>query len=185
MISQKTLVGTLALSVTLNAFLLGFVVARGHGDAFAPPPPFMHEKGPHGGPHGGPDGGPFGGPLADAAAKLPEAYRAQVQQLIRDGKAAGETHIQTMHTLFGQMTPLLTAPTFDPVQMKQLFAQIDAEDLQLKENMSGVMIKIATLLPDEARIAFFKQAQPPHPFGPEGPGKNNDAHGDGILPPPR
>ncbi len=181
MIPQKAILGALALSITLNAFLLGFVLARNHGGDFAPPPPFMQERGPLGGPHGGPDGGPFNGPLADAAAKLPEAYRAQVQHVLTEGKTAGDTHLQAMRALFEQMDPLLTAQTFDPAQMKKLFSQIDAEDLQLKENMSGIMMRIATLLPDEERIKFFKEARPPNPFGP----KNNEDHGDGMLPPPR
>lgn len=168
---QYSVSGILVISVLLNAFLIGFVFSR----CMTPPmmPPFMHEGMMHGGPGFDGPGGPGmhgphgpGGPehfMDEAVNVLPEDEQAKVTALIDANHQNMEEDIHSIHDLVSQLRPVLIADKLDEKKLSDIEKKIDAQDAKLKQDTSKLMHTIATALPDEDRINFFKAAmhEPP------------------------
>lgn len=143
--NQKIVYITLALSILLNAFLLGFVVAHGH------------MRGPHGGP--GFPGGPEA-MLEQLAEKLPPDHRDQVKKLLHAQSEKMHTAFMDMRVMIDEVQPILTAEKFDEGKLRALSDKIDAHDRQIKQGIAETLINIAKTLPDAERIEFFNHLPP-------------------------
>lgn len=155
MTNKNRLYGVLFVSLMANAFLLGFLVAHTAG----PMPPFPP-------PHGR-------GPMPDmmmkkAVAVLDNPYRTRVRETIRQKQDKVDRERAQMGAVFDRLEPVFTAETFSPEKLKALELEISAHDLAMKENISSMMVEIATKLPDEQRILFFRElfSKNPPPFMP-------------------
>lgn len=148
----KGLAIALGISALLNAFLIGFLCSH----VLQPMPPFP----PHG-PHGGPEA--F---MEQSLGVLDVPYRDQVRVIMGEKRASIEHDMKQMRSLFEQIAPMLTAPTFDIEKFHDLGQQISAQDGKIRQNMATMMEEIATKLPDEQRVKFFKEFTSNMPPGP-------------------
>lgn len=159
MMSKNKLQVVLTVSLLLNAFLLGVMVS-GH---FTHKPPFP--------PPGGP-GGP-GGPemmFEKAVEALDAEYREEVAEIVTEKFTLAKERREEMRTTFEQLEAVLSAETFDSDAFLALEEKIHAHDEAIKNNISSMMVSIASSLPDDQRVKFFNEFfknKPPH-FGKKG-----------------
>lgn len=141
--TSKKIYSMLSLSVLVNAFLLGMIFSR----VLSPfPPPFigMHEP-------------------RMVGVGLESPYKEQVSNIVTQRQEAMREDMAQMRDLFDQINTVLTAPQFDIEKLREIDGKISAQDKEMKENMAGMMEDIATKLPDEQRIKFFKEFSSNHP----------------------
>ncbi len=157
--NKNLILGLLACSLILNAFLAGYLVAN-HGRHFMPPSP-LHR-------------------MEKAIDHLDPAYQDKVRAIVHDNQAQLDKEMKEMGNTFHDIHPILTAPHFDAQKLRELHKKLFAYDDKLKEGMLSMLIKIGEILPDKERITFFEEIKPedhgPHGFG----GPDGGPHG----PPP-
>ncbi len=168
----------LAMSVLLNAFLLGYILSgpmSPHTKSFPehsefgmnmdhdgpPPPMFDQSDGPRGdkGPNGPEDH--IAKLFEEKARALPIETRSKVMDIIGKYKAESKTE-QDISQIFDNLQTALTADPLDRQQIIDLHKSMRQSDLANKDRMEQMVLDIAQTLSPEERKDFFRMGPPRH-----------------------
>lgn len=154
----------LVLSLLLNAFMLGFLLAGpALGPArYGPPPPPHHGPAEH---------------LYKAAENLAPERKEQVVKILHRYTKEIDAHMHQGMSGFKEIRDVLQADELDPENLDAVFARMAAHHKDVGVLMGAMFEDLAAVLPDkEERMRFFEQALPPEPpfppqlgRGPRGP----------------
>lgn len=168
----------LAISVLLNAFLLGYILSgpmSPHTRSFPdhpefainmdndmpPPPMFDQGEGRRGdkGPNGPEDH--IARLFEEKARALPTETRNKVMDIIGKYKEESKTE-QDISQIFDNLQTALTADPLDRQQIIDLHKSMRQSDLANKDRMEQMVLDIAQTLSPKERKDFFRMGPPPH-----------------------
>lgn len=149
-LGSRKLALALACSLILNAFLAGYATSALTRHQWGPPPsPFER--------------------MDKALAKVDPQNAARVRAIIETHRRNFERHMRDRAADFDKIQTILTAPHFDAAALRKVHEDMAMEDPKREEILS-LLIAIAQTLPDDERIAFFKDSAPERPhFAPPPP----------------
>ncbi len=162
--SKSKTTTALFLSALINMFLLG-VVFSSHtmrpDTPHRPPPP--HKQGAF------PQFEHAKNTLSLESKKIVEKIIAHHSDIMRNDTHALQRHMQ-------EAQDLLLSSTLDKAALENTHKNMDTHNVKIKVSLSNMIYKIATELPDEERIEFFKRALPQHPHGKPPPPRGRPPH---------
>lgn len=95
-----------------------------------------------------------------AIETLPMPYKKDIKNKWDLHRKDLRAHIGTMFSSMQNVRAILTAEKLDLDAFQQVHLKMLNSDKDLKKKMSNMAIEIASVLPDEERIKFFKAAIP-------------------------
>jgi len=119
-----------------------------------------------------------------AADHVDEKYRKDLIALIGKQEETARASMDAMRCRMDEMFDSSSAKTFDKDALLAKEKVVSQEDAKIKEALLNTMIDIASMLPDEQRVSFFKEIVPAGAFagkpeheGPQGRGSRNEPNG--------
>lgn len=139
---NKAISATLFLSLLLNVFLIGFIIAK--PNMMLPPQ------------------------MAFARMKMAEKVlspdsREKVQAIWEESKPQLKQDMKTMVNMFTKGRAIVTDPSLKPEDFETLHQEMMAQDNMVKEHFFKTMMKIAEILPPEERARYFDALMPKKP----------------------
>lgn len=140
------------LSLVLNGFLLGFILASPPWHGFMPPPDPAKR-------------------LYEAAQQLPEENRAAVVAIL--DRYTDRIDPRRNMAGFKDIRAMLTSENLNPDALTDLFTRVSKQHEEMGRSMGAMFQDIIRAIPDsEQRIKFFERALPPEPPFPPSPEKH-------------
>jgi len=169
---NRTLTIALAVSLTLNVFIVGAVVGaygqRARFDGHGPPP----------------RGAGGGNPIMRAAERLPPDVAAAYRTRMRAEGTAAQPLLQEARQARRDASEAFAQPTFDKAAALAALAKARTAETTAREKLETAVVDFAAALPvDQRREIGMGIRQPPR--GPGGPGGGRrGGRGPGMGPPP-
>jgi uncharacterized membrane protein len=164
----KVLPIALAVSLTLNVFVLGAVAgafgARARVDNHRPPP--------------------AGNPLMRAADRLPPDVRQAYVQRLRAEGAATQPLLQQARAARIEAAQVFAQPTFDAAAAAAALARSRAAETAAREKLETAVVDFAAGLPADQRRQLGAAIRQPPRGGPGRRGGGGGRPGGGMGPPP-
>lgn len=152
MAHKKKLSTPLFLSTLLNVFLLGVVIS-----CVVISPNMPNHSPPH-------------KPSRLAQFERAKSYispesQTIVTRIMSQQSKALHHDMKAFRNIVHEAERILLAPTLDKTALKKIHEDLDVNKAAMKTSLSDMIYQIATALPDDDRIEFFRRALPKHPRG--------------------